>query len=290
MLDVQHDLAGLCGALFHVEIDVAPDHHGGKLLHCRAFGIDRTDVFTLAQHGAAVGHRHDLIELVRDEENGLSLRREIFHDLHQLFDLLRGQNRSRFVEDQDLVIAVEHLEDLRALLHTHGDVFDQCVRINLQAVLLRQRQNLFARLLLLKKAVLVRLHAEDDVVQHREALYQLEVLVYHADAEIVGVVRILDGYDLAVFFNGTLLRLVQAEQHRHERGFTGAVFTQQRVDFTLFELQRDIVVGDDAWEPFGDVQHFNGILSLQVKRPPSVFMARARRFAGTETILRIACQ
>ena len=45
--------------------------------------------------------------------------------------------------------------------------------------------------------MLRRLHAEDDVVQHREALDQLEVLVHHADAEGVGVVRVFDADDLS---------------------------------------------------------------------------------------------
>ena len=54
-----------------------------------------------------------------------------------------------------------------------------------------------------------------------------------------------------------------------------AVFTEQGVDLTLFELQGDVVVGDDTGETFCDVEHLDRVLRFQVFRPPSVFMARA---------------
>ena len=83
-------------------------------------------------------------------------------------------------------------------------------------------------------------------------------------------------------------RLIKAEQNRHQRGFTGAVFAQQGMDLTLAQLQGNVVIGDDTWELFGDIQHFNCIRSFQVERPPSVFMARTRTFTGTETILMVS--
>ena len=101
-----------------------------------------------------------------------------------------------------------------------------------------------------RKPCFVRLDAEDDVVEHGEAFHQLEVLVDHADAERVGVVRVLD-LDLAPsFLIIALLRLVQAEQDAHQRGFACAVFAEQGVDLALSELKRDVVVGDDTGETF----------------------------------------
>ena len=73
---------------------------------------------------------------------------------HQLIDLLRREHGGGLVEDQDLVVAVEHLQDLHALLHADGDVFDLGVQVDLQAVLLRQGLHLFAGLLLLQEAQL----------------------------------------------------------------------------------------------------------------------------------------
>ena len=62
------------------------------------------------------------------------------------------------------------------------------------------------------------------------------MLVHHADAERGGIVRVLDGHDLAVLFDDALLRLIKAEKNRHQRRFSRAVFTEQGVDLALFEL------------------------------------------------------
>ena len=132
--------------------------------------------------------------------------------------------------------------------------------------------------------MLRRLDAHDDIVQHREALDQLEVLVHHADAEAVGVVRVFDGDDLAVLADLALLGLIQAEQDGHERGLAGAVFAEQRMDLPLAQLERDVVIGHDAREALRDVQHFNGIGCVQRECPPSVCIEPARTEAGTESI------
>ena len=251
---VQHHLAGLGGLLLHVEADVAPHHHGGKLLHGGVLRLHGADVLALAQDGAAVGHGHDLVELVGDEQDALGL-----------------------IENENLIVPVQHFQNLGALLHTHGDVLDQRVRVDLQAVFLAERDDLLPSLLLLQEAAFCGLHAHDDVVQHGEAFHQLEVLVHHADAQGVGVVGILDGYLHAVLFDDALLGLIQTEQHAHQRGFARAVFAQQGVDLTLLQLKRDVVVGDDTGKPLCDVQHFDCKRCVQVFALPSVLWPAAFR-------------
>ena len=222
----------------------------------------------LAQHGAAVGHGHDLGQLVGDEEDALALGGQILHDLHELVDLLRGQHGGRLVKDQDLIVAVEHLEDLGTLLHADGDILDQRVGVDGQAVALGQGHDLFPRLLLLQETVFGGLHAEDDVIQNGEAFHQLEVLVHHADAEVVGIVGVFDLDFLAILFDHALFRLIQAEQHAHQGGFACAVLTQQGVDLALLELQGNVVVGDDAGESLRDVKHLDRVRTLQAYLPP----------------------
>ena len=204
-----------------------------------------------------------------DKEDALAFGGQIFHDLHQFFNFLRGQNCGRFVENENFIIPVEHFEDLGTLLHAHGDILDQSVRIHMETVFLRQGQDFLSRLLLLQKAMLVGLHAQNDVVQHGETLHQFEVLMHHADAKVVGVVGVFDLDLPAVLFDDALLCLIQTEKNAHQSRFAGAVFTQQGVNFALLQLQGDIVVGNDAGEFFGNVKHFNSVLTLQPYRPPS---------------------
>ena len=192
-----------------------------------------------------------------DEEDGLALGGQISHDLHQLVDLLRSQHGGGFIEDQHIIFPVEHLQDLGTLLHTHGDILYQCVGVNMQAVFLAQLQHLLPRLLLLQEAQLThRLHAHDDIVQYGEAFHQLEVLVHHADAQVVGIVGVADAHLLPVHADLALFRLIQAEQHAHQGRLAGTVFTQQGVDLALFKLQGDVIIGDDTGEALGNVQHF----------------------------------
>ena len=56
------------------------------------------------------------------------------------------------------------------------------------------------------------------------------------------------------------------------------------MDLTLFQLKGNVIIGDDAWEPLRNVEHFDGVIRFQVNRPPSVLMARRVDLAGTETI------
>ena len=289
---VQHLFAEMLLALFHMEIDIAPDHHGAELLHRGVLRFHGADALSLAQHGAAVGHGHDLRKLVRNEEDALPLRGEIAHDLHQLFDLLRREHRRRLVENKDLVVAVEHFQNLGALLHTDGDILDLRVGIDVQAVFLAQSENFFARFLLLKETELVRLNAQNDIVENREALHQLEVLMHHADAERIGVVGVVDLDFFAVLFDDALFRLIEAEQNAHQRGLARAVLPQQRMDLALFQLQGDIVVGDDPGESLGDVQHldcvgFQIMPSFRFHSPPASDGADGN---GNYTVLIILCR
>ena len=160
----QDGILGLGGLLVDCELHVPAHHHAGQLFTAGLGDVHRADVFALPQDRAAVRHGHDLIQLVGDEQDGFALCRQVLHDLHQLVDLLRRQHSGGLVEDQDLIVPVEHLQDLRALLHAHGDILHQRVRVHLQAVLLRQGQDLLPGLLLLQEAVLAGFHAQDDVV------------------------------------------------------------------------------------------------------------------------------
>ena len=144
---------------FTSKIDVPAHHHGREGLGGGVFRLHGADVLATAQDGAPVGHGHYLRQLVGDEEYALALGGKVLHYHHELVDLLRGENGGGLVEDEYLVVTVEHLEYLGALLHTDGYVLDEGVRVHMEAVFFREGENLGPRLGLLKKAGLVGLHA-----------------------------------------------------------------------------------------------------------------------------------
>ena len=97
------------------------------------------------------------------------------------------------------------------------------------------------------------------------------MLVHHADAKRVGVVRVLDLDLFAIFLDNAFFRLIQTEQYAHQGRFAGAVFAQQRMDLAFAQLQRDIVVGLDTGELLGDVQHLDNEIICQSVHAPFYF-------------------
>ena len=265
--DAQHLFAGRPVFLVYLEFHIAADHHARQLLFGGGLDVHRADAAALAQHRAAVGDGHDLVQLVRDEQDGLALACEVAHDLHELFNFLRRQHGGGFVKNQNFIVAVEHLQDFDALLHADGDVLDPGVRIDRKAVFFRKRDDTLPRFLFLEESGLVRFDAEDDVVQHGKDLNELEMLVHHADVQRIGVVGVLDLDHLAVFFDRSRFRLIETEQDAHERGFARAVLAEQRMHLSPPQLQRNVVVGLDAGEFLCDVQHFYDVVAHETRIP-----------------------
>ena len=87
--------------------------------------------------------------------------------------------------------------------------------------------------------------------------------MHHADAKCIGIVGILNGYLFSILLDHAFFRLVQAEKHTHQRGLACAVFTKQSMNFALAQLQGNVVVGHNARESLGNVEHFNGVLVFQ---------------------------
>ena len=73
---------------------------------------------------------------MRNQNHALALAGKVAHDFHQLQNFLRGEGAGRLVENQNVRAAVEHLQDLHALLHADGNILDLRVRIDVQAVAL----------------------------------------------------------------------------------------------------------------------------------------------------------
>ena len=153
---------------------------------------------------------------MRYEQYALALGGEVFDDLHQLVYFLRGKHSRRLVKYQYVIVAIQHLEYLCALLHAYGDILYESIRVNGKTVFFGKLHNLFSGVLLLQKAVVVGLDAKYDVVQNREAFHQLEVLVNHAYAKGVGVIRILNLDLAAILVYLALLRLIQPEKYAHK--------------------------------------------------------------------------
>ena len=68
----KHGFAGFGRGFFNGKLHIAPDHHAGKFFLGGAGNLDGADALALAQDGAAVGHSHNLVEFMGDEEDALA--------------------------------------------------------------------------------------------------------------------------------------------------------------------------------------------------------------------------
>ena len=186
MLDFENGLSELRRLLVRRELDLAADHEIGHLLGRRALDVQNIDQPSAAKDCASVGDLSDLLDLMSNEDDCLSALLELLHDLQEILDLLRSKDSRRLVEDKDLGFAVEHLQDLDALLDRDVDIRNQVCRVDFQTVVFRELGDFFICLFHIHirentELLLHGLDAEDDILTDGVVVDQLEVLVDHTD-------------------------------------------------------------------------------------------------------------
>src|SRR5690606_26298792 len=96
------------------------------------------------------------------------------------------------------------------------------------------------------------LPAEMDVLRNGECLYQLEMLVDHADAGGDRLDRRSKADLPSVDEDASPVRLVDAGQDVHQRRLAGAVLAQKSMNLSRDEVEVQVLVGDDARKGLDD--------------------------------------
>lgn len=117
-----------------VQGDRVAHHHIGEGLGIGLGRVHGADVLPLAQHRHPVGDGHDLMELVRDDDDGLSVGLHRTQDGKETLGLLRGEHGGGLVQNEHVGPPVEHLHDLHRLLFRHRHVVDLLVGVDAEAV------------------------------------------------------------------------------------------------------------------------------------------------------------
>ena len=203
--------------------------------------------------GDLVRHLEHLVELVRDEQDREALGLQLAQRVEQLVDLLRDEHSGRLVEDQGAGAAVEHLEDLDALALADAQVLDQLVGAHVEAVAVGDLEDAGTGEVVVEAHTALGLAAEDDVLEHRQVVRELEVLVHHAHTAGDRLAGAGEHDGLAVEGDRAAVGPVHAVQRLHQRGFAGAVLAHDRVDGAATDTQVDVLVGHDTGERLGDV-------------------------------------
>ena len=82
------------------------------------------------------------------------------------------------------------------------------------------------------------------------------MLMHHADPQRDRVVRIPDQRRLPVNIYLAAVSFIKAVCDPHDRRFSSSILTDDRMDSALFDLDRNVVIGDNITEGFCDVTEF----------------------------------
>ena len=245
-------------ALLDLEIHRTTDHFRGHKRGIRRSHIHNVNQLSAADNRAAVGHCLYLVQLVRDYHDGFSFLHKIPDNPHEFVDFLRSQNRRRLVKNQDVGVAVEHFQNLHTLLHSHGNVLNLHVGIDVQSVLFAKRLDSCGSLLSVQdeSAFL----SQDYVLGNRKVSHKLKVLVDHSDSKPRRVIRILYRNFLSADFYRSPVGMIKPEQDAHQRGFSRPVLAQNRMNLAVPHLKRNIIVRDNTRKFLPDIEHLNHII------------------------------
>ena len=220
-------LPGRAGQLVPGKDDLPAGHQGRELRGRLAGRAAAEGHGALAEDGDPVGEGLHLVQLVADEDDR-QLRHHPLQAVEEVVGLLRGQGRGGLVQDEQPRAQAEGLHQLHPLLLPHRELPDRGVGVHRQLVVGRDLDDPPPRLREVEPhPPLERLHAERDVLGHRHAGNQHEVLVHHADAQVEGVGGGAEVHRLAVHQDASLVGLVEPGEDVHEGRLPGAVLAHQ---------------------------------------------------------------
>ena len=143
-------------------------------------------LLAVAEDQDPVADLRDLVELVRDEDDGHALGGQVPDPGEEQGDFRLGQDGGRFVQDQYLGIVDQGLGDLDHLLLGHAQGADQGVRANVRIQLGQELGRPGPHGLFGQQRSLGQLGPEEDVFEDGHLADQVEFLGHGGDAQPLG--------------------------------------------------------------------------------------------------------
>src|SRR5439155_6608111 len=173
--------------------------------------------------------------------------RHLVQEAEDLVGLTRREHRRRLVEDQDAGGEIELLEDLDLLLLAGRQRADRRLEIDLERHVLQElvQPAMLGRPVDDERKVRAR---QREVLGHRHARHEREMLVHHPDPVSMRVARASDDALDVIDDHGALIGRVVAHHALDEGTLPGAVLAEQRVKRAGLEGQGDVVESDQRAE------------------------------------------
>ncbi len=226
----------------HLRRNARGDRLDDLLLRGRRALVD-TDVAAEAEDGDPGRGLEDVVQVVRDEDDGEPLLGQAPDELEHLLGLRDAERRGRLVEDHELRVPHHRARngDRLALPTREGRdrLTDGLDRGDAKA-LERLHRTLLHRRLLEPEEEVPDLAAEVHVLDDVEVVAEREILVHDLDPELRRVLRPVDVHLLAAEEDLAGVVAVDAGDALDERRLSGAVVADERHDLARAHLEVDV--------------------------------------------------
>ena len=224
--------------------------------------VNGLDGGAVPDHGNAVSHIGDLIELVGNDDGCHALLLEFQQQVQKHPGILLVQRGGGLVQDQQLHVLRQCLGDLHELLLAGADVLDQGGCFVLQAHLAHMLLRLIIGAVPVHAQLALAFVAEEHILADRQLGDQRQFLMDDDDALLLAVLQRLKLADFTVIDDvaGVASVGIDAAENIHQGGFTRAVLTDQSVDLSPLHFDINIVQGLDAREFLCDVFHHKNMI------------------------------
>ncbi len=166
---------------------------------------------------------------VRDVDDGVAGASQLGDEREEPARVGLRQAAGRFVEHEDPAADSEGAADFNELLRGGGERGHRRVDRDLRVAQPRQDVGRGApHVRATNQAQTRRLHAQQDVLGHRQVRRERELLVDHRDARAAGVERMRGLIRLAVECHAAGVWLQRARQDGHQRALAGAILPDDR--------------------------------------------------------------
>ncbi len=230
-LDAEHHLAGGArhlgvevgdGAADHAPHQVAGRHVGDRV---------GRHVLAVAHHGDGVAELGDLVEAVRDEDDGVARVAQATRDREEPAHLDGAERRRRLVHDEQPGVQGDRLGDLDDLLVRDGQPLGRTVRVEVDAEVAEELPGPGPHGAAVDAAEPAeRLPAQVDVLGDRQVGKARGLLVDDGDPGRLGLGRAAEVDGLAAELDHAGVAAVHAAHDLDQRGLARAVLPHERVD------------------------------------------------------------
>lgn len=218
------------------------------------FGLSDLDDFAVLHEHDAAPEGDGLVEIVRDEHDGLL---EFLLQLAQLRLHIAADQRiegaERLVHEQDIGVGGERPGEAGALLHAARELVGI---LGVPAFEPHELDGLHGALGALRERHPLDFEAEADVPQDRPVGQQREVLEHHPEGLLAKREKLLAAkfrHIDVVDQNSSAGRLDESVHTPQERRLSRAGKSHQDEDLTFVNLERDVTQSDDGTASFGDL-------------------------------------